>query len=137
MQKAPKGNRRLARHQLNAPRQRGHLQLLAGAQAELLTHPLGDDDLVLGGYGCKINRSTLAQDCDRSKNSTQLDGGYGYYGSASGILRRAHQRPELDQLEPPNRDTPPKGCFKVSAASTGPQAGKPRRATRRRAITGL
>jgi hypothetical protein len=51
MQKAPKRNRRLAWHQLNAPRQRDHLQLLAGAQAELLTHPLGDDDLVLGGYG--------------------------------------------------------------------------------------
>jgi hypothetical protein len=103
MQKAPQGNRLLARHQLNAPRQRNHLQLLARAQAKLLTHPLGDDDLVLGGNGCEIHEATVAQACDLSENSTQLDGGYGYHGAASGMSRRAHQRPELDQLEPPNR----------------------------------
>jgi hypothetical protein len=137
MQKAPKRNRPLAWHQLNAPRQRNHLQLLAGAQAELLTHPLGDDDLVLGGYGCDIHLNSVAQDRNRSENSSQLDGGYGYDGSASGMSRRAHQRPEFDQLDQPNRDIPPQGCLKVSAASTGPQVGKPRRPTRHRAITGL
>ena len=64
MQKAPKGNRRLAWHQLNATRQGDHLQLLAGAQAKLLAHPLWDDDLVLGGYGCKIHQLIVAQDRD-------------------------------------------------------------------------
>jgi hypothetical protein len=28
----------------------------------LLAHPLGDDDLVLGGYGCEIHQLIVAQD---------------------------------------------------------------------------
>jgi hypothetical protein len=30
----------------------------------LLAHPLWDDDLVLGGYGCEIHQPTVAQDRD-------------------------------------------------------------------------
>jgi hypothetical protein len=30
----------------------------------LLTHPLGDDDLVLGGYGCEIHQATVVQNHD-------------------------------------------------------------------------
>ncbi len=64
MQKAPKGKRRLARHQLNATRQGDHLQLLARAQAKLFAHPLWDDDLVLGGNGCEIHEASVAEDRD-------------------------------------------------------------------------
>ena len=71
MQKPAKGNRRLARHQLNAPRQGDHLQLLAGAQAKLLTHPLGDDNLVLGGNGYEIHEGSVAQDHNRSGSGTR------------------------------------------------------------------
>ncbi len=68
----------LARHQLNPTRQGDHLQLLTGAQAKLLAHPLRDDDLVLGGYAYKIHQRTAAQKRDRSTRRTPaLVGRYG------------------------------------------------------------
>ena len=88
MQKASKGDRGLARHQLNPPRQGDHLQLLTGAQAKLLAHPLRDDDLVLGGYGYEVHKTTVARNHDRSENGT-------------------HPRPLPPQANPPyssNRD---------------------------------
>jgi hypothetical protein len=54
--KSPQRNRELARDQFDPPWQRHHMKLLAWNEPELVTHPLGDHDLMIGRNSGDINR---------------------------------------------------------------------------------
>jgi hypothetical protein len=55
LEKPTQSGRGLTWHQLNPPRQSNHLKLLSRRKPELLTHPLGDHDLVFGGDSDEIH----------------------------------------------------------------------------------